>query len=77
MGPVLQFQDLVEGKRKGIIGKKVLFSLSPIGDMYRRYHLLAICTAQEHARRYKDEYPEVSDDIVRNRNVDDLSGRDC
>ncbi|KAJ7392906.1 hypothetical protein OS493_008143 [Desmophyllum pertusum] len=38
---------------------------------------LAICTTQEHARRCKETFPEVSDEILRNTHVDDFaSGKD-
>ena len=38
---------------------------------------LAICTTQEHARRWKETFPEASDEILRNTYVDDFaSGKD-
>ena len=38
---------------------------------------LAICTIQEHVKRYKETFPEASHEILRNTYVDDFaSGRD-
>ena len=34
---------------------------------------LAICTTQEHARRYKETFPEASYEILRNTYVDDFA----